>query len=314
MNISERGVPSCIRRANSGLPRTLSGRHFATVEVLCLGKGRVAVSILARPPGIETPPAAPPHGDVPNDSAITTLMFRVVAAADVRVTPQWYYGTVVSNRSRAAIVACLLATLVAACRGPCSPPPPCRLPKTAIANAESGQELGRFARWYAKRDSIGSTLVQPPAAPFSPGGANGTQRAARITGKLAPNEDAFAALVFALDPHAAAALGAPMIGVSFWAKRGSTSSSGRLRVTATTRDATAFRIDAPLYDEWAEYAVPFRALKPAVSSASSTLDPTRIETIEWRVSGAAESYDVLVDEITSFGCIPGAVPFSCLAK
>lgn len=220
----------------------------------------------------------------------------------------------VSNGPLAAIGACLLAASVAACKGPCSPPPPCRLPKTAIANAESSQELGRHARWYARRDSTGSMLAQPPAAPFAPGGANGTQRAARITGKLAPNEDAFAALVFALDPNAVAALGAPMVGVSFWAKRGSTSSSGKLRVSATTPEATAFGVDVLLYDEWAEYMVPFSALKPATANASPKLDANRIETIEWRVTGAAESYDVWVDEVGSFGCLHRTIPPSCSVK
>src|SRR5215216_1713206 len=91
-----------------------------------------------------------PPGD---DGRLKSALFlaRRVAPCDahVRFSQQWYYGPVVSNRSCAAIGAWLLAATVAACKGPCSPPPPCRLPKAAVANAESSQERGRGARWYA---------------------------------------------------------------------------------------------------------------------------------------------------------------------
>jgi hypothetical protein len=187
------------------------------------------------------------------------------------------------------------------------------VPSVAVANAESGEELEKHARWYAKLDTAGSTLVQPAAAPFSPGGAKSTQRAARITGTLTSSADAFAALVLVLAPNAAAALGSPMIGVSFWGKQGSTS-GGKLRVSATTTDATAFGVDLPLYGEWAEYMIPFRALKPATSNGPPTLDATRIERIEWRVTGAAAPYDVFVDEVSSFGCIGDTRPSWCSVK
>lgn len=184
------------------------------------------------------------------------------------------------------------------------------MPSVAVANGESGEELEKHARWYAKLDTAGSTLVQPAEAPFAPGGAKGTQRAARITGTLTSSADAFAALELVLDPSAAAALGSPMIGVNFWGKQGSIS-RGKLRVSATTTDGTAFGIDVPLYGEWTEYMIPFNALKPATSNGPSTLDASRIQRIEWRVTGTAAPYDVFVDEVGSVGCTPDTRPTGC---
>jgi hypothetical protein len=183
------------------------------------------------------------------------------------------------------------------------------VPSVVVANAE-GEELEKHARWYAKLDTAGSTLVQPATAPFAPGGAKGTQRAARITGTLASSAAAFAALELVLDPSAAAALGSPMIGVNFSGKQGPTS-RGKLRVSATTTDGTAFGIDLPLYEGWTDYMIPFRALKPVTSNGPSTVDATRIERIEWRVTGAAVPYDVFVDEVGSSSCPPDTRSTGC---
>jgi len=179
-----------------------------------------------------------------------------------------------------------------------------------VANAESGEEREKHTRWYAKLDTTGSTLVQPAVAPFAPGGAKGTQRTARIAGMLSSSAAAFATLQLVLDPDTAAALGPPMIGLRFWGKQGS-SSRGKLQVSATTTDGTAFGVDVPLYGEWTEYTILFSALKPATSNGPSTLAATRIERIEWRVTGAAAPYDVFVDEVRSVGCTPDTRPTGC---
>jgi len=93
----------------------------------------------------------------------------------------------------------LFPAVTVACRGPCTPSPACESPGVPLANAEAGEELGGRAHWYAQVDTAGSNLAQPISAPFMAGGANHTQRAARISGTLASSVDAFAVLGLKLD-------------------------------------------------------------------------------------------------------------------
>lgn len=214
----------------------------------------------------------------------------------------------------------LLLTANAACRGPCTPPPSCRTPRHPLANAEADEELGGHARWSAKVDRVGSKLAEPASAPFAVEGANGTQRAARVSGTFASSGDAFAVLELELDRDATAALASPAfgsrpIGLSFWAK--SASASGSLlkaRFTVTCGDADSFALDLPVYEAWSEFQIPFTALKPLPTNRASTLDPTRIQRFEWRSTEPGQRFDLAVDELVAIACIQRDVPTYCHVK
>lgn len=205
-----------------------------------------------------------------------------------------------------------MLSVTAACRGPCTPSPPCQTPDTPLANAESVEEVGGRVRWYGAIDNAGSTLSEPPSAPFVPGGAEGTERAARISGTFASSAHAFAVLGLQLDPGAMATIGLGSVGFSFWTK--SEVARGKMRVTATCSDGDSFALEVRELREWTEVGIPYKSLKPSPANHSSTLDATRIERVEWRLTGAAESYDLVVDEVSAFSCVPRVPPFSCDAK
>jgi hypothetical protein len=183
-----------------------------------------------------------------------------------------------------------------------------------VANAESNEELGGRARWQATIDAVGSTLTEPPAAPFAPGGAHGTERTARVSGTLGASTHAFAALRLELEPGGGAAFGSQPVGFAFWAKSKVASFGTKFQLSVTCWSHDSFEMDIPLFDSWTQYSVPFTALKPALESDSSALDWTRIQRIEWRPTGSGVPYDLAVDEVIALGCRPHAVPPSCYAK
>lgn len=206
----------------------------------------------------------------------------------------------------------LLLAATVACRDPCAPSPPCKAPSYPIASAEAGEELGGRAHWYAKSDTAGSSLAEPGWAPFVAGGANGTRRAAQISGKLAPRVDAFAVLVLQLD-RAVDTILSRYLGLSFWAKIESPSRA-ETRFTVTCWNGDSFAGDLRLYEGWTEYTVPFKALKPSSANRSSTLDPSQIRRIEWRLTAPLDRFALAVDELLAVNCFPRALPVSCDPK
>jgi hypothetical protein len=213
------------------------------------------------------------------------------------------------------VLAASLLIATAACRGPCTPSPPCQTPEAPIANAESVEAEAGGVRWYAAVDTAGSTLVEPPAAPFVLGGANGSERAARISGAYAPKAPGFAVLGLQLDRRVMDAIAPRAVGLSFWTKIGG--ASGPLRVTAICSDGDSFGMEIRRVDalkEWVNVSIPYKVLKPSPKNHSSTLDATRIERIEWRLLGSDERYELLIDDVTALYCLPRDVHPSCSAK
>jgi hypothetical protein len=217
-----------------------------------------------------------------------------------------------SSRGALALAAALLSASVG-CAGRCAPAQPCPSPPLSLATAESSAELGGHARWYGVHDAAGSTLTQPAAAPFAPGGAEGTRRAARISGKLATSADAFAALVLELDQSAGAVFGSYPAGFGFWAQS-SGGSRAKLHLSVSCVDGDSFGVNLRLAEGWTHFAVPFSALQPSTANRSTSLDSTRIRRIEWRAAGTAMSYDLGVDEVVALRCRPSARPPSCFYR
>jgi len=179
---------------------------------------------------------------------------------------------------------------------------------------------GRGGYWYTYVDSEGST-VDPPAGAtggifsFAQGGVNGSAYAARMKGSIAKANVVFAGMGANLadpkGPYDASKYG----GISFWAKRGAnTTPKVRFKMPdiATDPDGTVcsacyndFGIDLKLSEQWAQYIVPFSALKQERGWGAphpGHVDPQALFAAQFQVNDKGQHYDIWVDDLAFTGC------------
>lgn len=151
-------------------------------------------------------------------------------------------------------------------------------PDAKIEDAEDGNNQvlvqdGRSGYVYTYVDAAGSTVEPAAGAPFtmSPGGANGSQYALRMSGDLgsAPTVYAATGMNFT-DPQGPYDL-SKYKGISFYAKKGPNSTSKvRLKFPDKNTDSGGgvcsvcsndFGKDLLLTEEWQRFIVPFSSLR-----------------------------------------------------
>jgi len=179
---------------------------------------------------------------------------------------------------------------------------------------------GRGGYWYTFVDKGGSTITptsgdQGGTFTMAPGGANGSQFAAHMTGQLSSGDTVYAGMgLNFVDPKGTYDATAYK-GVSFWAKKGPGSTAKvRLKVPDINTDSDGkvctecfndFGMDLTLTDQWTLYTVPYIAmsqLKGWGSPHTAGLDSSKVYGLQFQVNEKGAKFDVWVDEIAFTGC------------
>lgn len=181
-------------------------------------------------------------------------------------------------------------------------------------------QKGRGGYWYTFSDKGGTTITPLAGAAggtfsMSPGGANGSQFAAHMNGKVAASGTVYAGVGFNFaDPKAPFDVSVYK-GVSFWARRGE-NSTGSIRVKLpdinTDQDGKVcsecfndFGVDLELTTAWTKYTVIFSwaqqmpgwgAPRPANSETS------KMYGVQWQVNTPGADYDIWIDDVQFTGC------------
>jgi endoglucanase len=179
-------------------------------------------------------------------------------------------------------------------------------------------QKGRNGYWYTFVDKAGSTITPPSQGTFlmSPGGANGSQHAAHMMGKMAGSgAPLFAGMGFSFTDPKAPYDATAFTGVSFFAKVGPGSTVGvRLKVPDANTDPAGkvctecfndFGVDLTLTDQWKRYTVPFATMKQMEGWGAphpASVDKSKLFGLQWQVTQTGVSYDVWVDNVQFTGC------------
>jgi endoglucanase len=196
-------------------------------------------------------------------------------------------------------------------------------PEGVIDDGEDGNNQvsdsgGRGGYWYTFLDKVGSSITPKPEGQggkfaMAQGGANKSQSAVNVKGKVATGEIVYAGVgVNFLDPKSPYDA-SKFEGVSFWAKRGAGSTGKvRLKVPDTNTDPDGkvcsacfndFGKDLSLTEEWTKYTIPFsemRQLGGWGAPRPPRIEPQKLYGLQWQVNQPGATYDVWIDDIEFF--------------
>ncbi|OQX67395.1 MAG: hypothetical protein B6A08_15590 [Sorangiineae bacterium NIC37A_2] len=246
-------------------------------------------------------------------------------------------NTEMKKRISQATLAMLAASGLAAlgCQGTVNPTDPkvaeteegkiCEGPDGLIDDGEDNNNAtavvaGRGGYWYTFVDDAGSTVWPTAGAhggtfEMSPGGAEGSQFAARFKGKIGNGSVLFSGMgMNFLDPkgpYDASKYG----GISFWAKKGP-GSTGKIRIKipdnntdpdggVCTECFNDFGMDLTLTEEWQRFIIPWYAMRQMPGwgrPKKMKIDPTTVYGIQVQVNEPGADYDIAIDQIRFTGC------------
>ncbi len=185
---------------------------------------------------------------------------------------------------------------------------------------------GRSGYWYTFVDHVGSTIS--PAAgetggifSFSPGGANGSGFAARMSGSISKASIVYAGMGCNMSDPKGEYDASKYGGLSFWAKKGpGTTPKVRVKVPDVATDPDGkicsacfndFGMDLKLTEEWTKYILLFDALKQERGWGAPHprgIDKSKLMAVQYQVNEKGQSYDVWIDDLGFTGCGGGAAP------
>ncbi len=183
-------------------------------------------------------------------------------------------------------------------------------------NGQVALVAGRSGYWYSAADPNGSTISGAGAFTPTDGGAAGSKKAARATGKTATGDGAWGATFgFSFAPDNAAYDVSKYAGVSFWAKAGAKSTkSVRVKLgDANTRPEgkvcssgcwNHFGQDLTLSEEWQQYTIKFADLKQQAGWGDprpATLAAQHAMSLDWSIS-AGQDFDIWIDDVAFIEC------------
>lgn len=179
---------------------------------------------------------------------------------------------------------------------------------------------GRGGYWYTFVDDAGSTVTPTAGAQGgtftqSPGGANGSQFAARMNGTIGTANIVYAGMgmnfVDPKGPYDAS----KYKGISFWARKGPGSTpSVRLKIPDINTDPDGgvcsecfndFGADLRLTDDWQQFTIPFDAMSQMKGwgrPRKSSIRPDHLYSIQFQVNDKGQTYDIYVDDLQFTGC------------
>jgi hypothetical protein len=180
------------------------------------------------------------------------------------------------------------------------------------------QDRGGY--WYTFVDDTGSRVV-PEAGKnggtfqMTPGGANGTKYAARMTGTVGGGSPAYVGMGFNFVDPKGSYDASKYQGIRFWAKKGPGSADKvKLKVPDAATDPDGklckecyndFGRDLTLKNEWTEYVVPFYLMKQDPTWGSphpANIDSSKIYSVQFQFNQAGQPFDLWVDEVEFTGC------------
>jgi hypothetical protein len=179
---------------------------------------------------------------------------------------------------------------------------------------------GRSGYWYTFVDDSGST-IEPQAGTkgggaftMSPGGANGSAYAARMSGQVGAGGIVYCGMGFNFtdpkDVYDASKYG----GIAFYAKKVGGVGKVRLKIPDVSTDPDAkkckecyndFGANVELTGTWTEYVLPFHAAKQEEGWGSPlvpSITPSIIYGVQWQVNVPGSPYDIWVDDVKFVGC------------
>jgi endoglucanase len=178
---------------------------------------------------------------------------------------------------------------------------------------------GRGGYWYTFADDAGSTIT-PQAGKkggvfnMTQGGANGSQYAARMNGKVGGGSIVFAGVGLNFTEPKGQYDASTYKGISFWAKKGAGTGKVRLKVPDKNTDPEGkvctecfndFGTDLTLTEQWTKYVVPFNQMKQLSGWGAPhppAIDPKTIYGVQFQVNDPGASYDIWVDDVEFTGC------------
>lgn len=193
----------------------------------------------------------------------------------------------------------------------------------AIDDAEDNNnqiiaQKGRNGYWYTFGDKAGTTISPPAQSTFimSAGGANGSQHAVHMMGKIASSgAPLYAGMGFSFTDPKSQFDASAFTGVAFDAKVGPGSvASVRLKVPDVNTDPAGkgctecfndFGADLTLSSEWKKIAVSFATMKQMDGWGAphpANVDRSKLYGLQWQVTEPGASYDVWIDNVQFTGC------------
>jgi hypothetical protein len=178
---------------------------------------------------------------------------------------------------------------------------------------------GRGGYWYTFVDDVGSTVV-PEAGKnggtfeMTPGGANGTKYAARMTGTVAGSNEAYVGMGLNFVDPKGQYDASKYKGISFWAKKGPGSAAKvRLKVPDVSTDPEGkickgcyndFGMEITLNDEWTQYVIPFTSMKQDKTWGTLVdgITPSKLYGMQFQFKEPGTTFDMWLDEIEFTGC------------
>jgi endoglucanase len=179
---------------------------------------------------------------------------------------------------------------------------------------------GRGGYWYTFLDNAGSTVTPTAGAQggtftMADGGANGTKKAAHMTGSIGTADIVYAGMGLNFVDPKGQYDASKYKGVSFWGKKGP-GSTGKVRLKMpdvnTEPDGKVcsecfndFGMDLVLTDQWQQFTIPFAALKQMKgwgNPIKSSIEPTTLYGMQFQVNQPGATFDIWIDEIQFTGC------------
>jgi endoglucanase len=202
----------------------------------------------------------------------------------------------------------------------------CSAATVMISDGEQSQNQtnvvdGRGGYWYTYADRQGTSITPIQGADggsfaMTPGGANGTAHAARMTGTVAAADIVYAGMGMNFVDPKGAYDAQRYQGLAFFAKKGTLESTSHVRFEVPDRSTDPdgnvcsecfndFGAALELTTDWQLFAFPFSKLTQQSDWGSprpASIDPDALYGIQFQVIDRGKPFDLWVDEIQFTGC------------
>ncbi len=176
---------------------------------------------------------------------------------------------------------------------------------------------GRTGALYTYVDTTGSTISPGAGSTFIPalGGNAGSARAAHFSGHLSSASTVWGGFGADFLSPKAVYNASKYTGITFWAKKGSSTANSGVRVKVPDRNTDAvggictscsndFGTDLTLSTTWTKFTIPFSSMTQQAGWGAprpAHIDATGVVAVQFQVTTPGINYDTWVDDL-SFIC------------